>query len=484
MDVIDCPIEDGLSGPRVPQELFRMAHDAGHRGAHDQALLIWERLRLEAPQNERSWIGSLNTLFVLRLDSQAARIADEMERRFPNNGFPPAMRARLAMRSNEWNLAETCWRSATSLEPSNPIFRGGLVTLLIHLGRRAEAEREIDTAPPSSAQHSSLRAARATLAERSGKWSAAIAAWQSYIESAPDSVMGVAGLSRSLCGARRFSEADNILAKARADFPLDIGIAVASAHVAEASQAWRVAQSRWESVLRLAPQHPTATAKVEECKRQSNQEKSELVKILDKFVSLGRNCEFGLLQKSFGSESPGLLRWASTRPEVLLQGLRNKFARLGDEATTEIFSEGEEFIVRDRCYGFLLHTFINVSAGSADSIFRKQCRRTRILVDKLVDQLRAGRKIFVYQHPELNDELAVDIYDALREYGSGVLLCVRTAGGSPAGRVRLLRPMLMVCEIEREGAKPDGSWNICTENWLEICQDAHALLIKQEVEND
>ena len=45
---------------------------------------------------------------------------------------------------------------------------------------------------------------------------------------------------------------------------------------------------------------------------------SDLPTLLNSFESLGDNCEFGFVQRKFGTEPAGLLRWAIASPAALV----------------------------------------------------------------------------------------------------------------------------------------------------------------------
>ena len=89
-----------------------------------------------------------------------------------------------------------------------------------------------------------------------------------------------------------------------------------------------------------------------------------LAEIAGTMQSLGLNCEFGLVQRRAGAEPLGLLRFATSPLPALLAGLEARFDGLGDPAAMDLaevpFSPGSnscEWIVRDRRFGFVFHTF-------------------------------------------------------------------------------------------------------------------------------
>jgi hypothetical protein len=267
-----------------------------------------------------------------------------------------------------------------------------------------------------------------------------------------------------------------MLIKALGDMPLTPRLAVLRAVTAMSSGAWQEARARWRAVLQMEPAHPAAAARIALCDEKIAQaaESAALQATLDDFISLGRNCEFGLLQKQYGSDQPGLLRWAQVRPPALLAALRGGLAGLGDPDSTKLSLHREQYILQDETYGIGFHTFIHETAGPSTDVHRKQSRRLRLLKDKLLHDLREAKRVFVYQNAVLPDEQAIEIYLALRGLGPALLLCVREAQGDerPA-TLRHLAPDLMLGTVTHEGLRPEGRWTICEQQWVSMIQDVH-----------
>ena len=78
------------------------------------------------------------------------------------------------------------------------------------------------------------------------------------------------------------------------------------------------------------------------------------------FESLGENCELGFVQRHFGAEPIGLLRWAGISLDKLRHGLATAFDRVGTEAMTEMHvnPSNQEYFTTDKVYGLNMHTFI------------------------------------------------------------------------------------------------------------------------------
>ncbi len=195
----------------------------------------------------------------------------------------------------------------------------------------------------------------------------------------------------------------------------------------------------------------------------------------------GFGCEFGFFQREHGQEPLGLLRWASISPEDLIRALDAGFDTVGQQANTEItldtnFSDWGcvdiKFNIR------IDHTGLSrkeVSRLEARSIM---CRRLVFLARKLVADLQAGQKIFVYR---LIDRV-IDL-DAIRalahsvnQFGDNALLFAALADEvHPPFSVTQVHRGLMIGYLDhfkvRDGKFLD--WNHA--GWGELCQNVFSL---------
>jgi hypothetical protein len=323
-------------------------------------------------------------------------------------------------------------------------------------------------------------AARGRKAAASGAWSEAIACWRGYVDLRPRSVAGAVGLGHALCMVRHVAAAEAVVGPARIRFPDDVQLAVISAHIAQRGGHETEALRRWQAVLALAPDHQAARLHIERIEAalaNAAVQDSGLREMFDGFTSLGRNCEFGLLQKSFGSDQGSLFRWAQTHPNRLAQLLRKRLAGLGDlDGTALELSPTSEYHAKDTATGVIFHTATYKADGDETAIKTRLCRRLRLLRDKLLHELGEARQIYVCQHRDLADQQALRIHDALLGFGPNRLMCVRAAVRDEApGSYRLLRPGLMLGVISHEGCRGPSRWDICTSEWQALCEAAHGL---------
>jgi hypothetical protein len=199
--------------------------------------------------------------------------------------------------------------------------------------------------------------------------------------------------------------------------------------------------------------------------------------LLLNFESLGRDCEFGLVQRRYAAEPLGLFRWASTRHQDLLDILDRRFEKFGDRRYTKICAESwGELLPRNSQYGVVIHTFVHKSDVDDLEVFaEKQCKRLRFLAQKLISDLTMAEKVFVCHADFLmTDQLAEHLHSALAKYGPVRFLAVSLSNGeNPGGSVKVLHENLFRGFIDHFGKKvKDGKieWNIDFSAWIKICQ--------------
>ncbi|HEX6442610.1 MAG TPA: hypothetical protein VF007_10515, partial [Stellaceae bacterium] len=203
-----------------------------------------------------------------------------------------------------------------------------------------------------------------------------------------------------------------------------------------------------------------------------------LDRLMLRFESLGENCEFGLAQRRCGADPLGLLRFASAPLPALLAALRGRFAGVGDWDRIEVrvSENGREYLVFDRRYRFLYHPWVLVGEGSAEAIRRREARQLPLLRRKLIEDLEAGRKIFVYHGmAPLSEAQARLLSDAMRAYGPTTLLWVELCDREhPAGTVEAAGEGLLKGYIDRF-APGENAHDLSLAGWIALCRKAWAL---------
>ncbi len=196
------------------------------------------------------------------------------------------------------------------------------------------------------------------------------------------------------------------------------------------------------------------------------------------FESLGENCEFGLVQRHFQVEPLGLLRWAATSVYSLTLALDETFEGVGVAEHTKLHGDSHEYAVTHDKYGMGSHTFIHVDKNNEQSIFRKMVTRLGFLRKKLIEDLEAGEKIFVYScETGTTERELMAFHKALKRYGSRYLLfVVKSDEENKPGTVRDAGDGLMIGYNDRLGPDrlPSGHvWNVSFDHWLQICRTAY-----------
>jgi hypothetical protein len=205
-------------------------------------------------------------------------------------------------------------------------------------------------------------------------------------------------------------------------------------------------------------------------------EKEEIKELLLGFESLGSNCEFGLLQRRFGAEPLGLLRFAGTLPITALHLLKNRFSGIGEPEQMKIVSTPKEYRMRHLESGWGMHTRIKPTPEmTPERVMKDQCRHTTFLRKKLIKELEQQSKIFVYSRFVLKDTEISDIYHAVQSYGPNMLMCVRLGDADrPPGSIEWRTDRLMIASLDRAGREEGIGWNISVDYWAHFCRTAQA----------
>lgn len=183
----------------------------------------------------------------------------------------------------------------------------------------------------------------------------------------------------------------------------------------------------------------------------------ERIEDIEKFESLGDNCEFGFVQRNLGHEPGGLLRWAISRPDPL-----SRMIRSGGEGLYrfENLIPSAPGMVEDLHSGLYFHSRMHSRDGAfvaeeaeRRAIWQDESQKVTYLTAKLMEQIRSGTRIFVYKtNGPVSDDDAENIASALRSIGPAQLLCVRHMGDLPLGEVRHSKDNLWFGQIDRFAA--------------------------------
>ncbi len=207
-------------------------------------------------------------------------------------------------------------------------------------------------------------------------------------------------------------------------------------------------------------------------------EETEIMLSCESLGATSAGCEFGLVQRRFGAEPFGMFRWALIGIEKLTKALLNKFEDVGSEATTELAIRREsathqEYYVVDKKVGYLTHTFVKAEDSPEDRMLKQSVRRVRFLRDKLIENLHAAEKVFIYKFAMKFDEDALRrMFAAVRTYGPCTLLCVTFADQNhPSGELQMIEPGLFVGRtgMFMDAVVPDEH-GVDTRTWFAHCR--------------
>jgi hypothetical protein len=200
--------------------------------------------------------------------------------------------------------------------------------------------------------------------------------------------------------------------------------------------------------------------------------------LVSKFENLGENCEFGLVQRRAGAEPLGLLRFSSTPLSRLIAGMQARFEGIGqrDLVEVEVSQTGREYMVKDKKFGFLYHPWVKRGEASASEIYERECRRLPFLTKKLIEDLEAADKIFVYRGMRpLAESAILRLLSAMRGYGPTTLLWVELADeANPSGSVKSIATGLLKGHIDRF-APGENAHDLSFDVWVTICRNAYRI---------
>lgn len=203
------------------------------------------------------------------------------------------------------------------------------------------------------------------------------------------------------------------------------------------------------------------------------------------FESLGENCEFGLVQRRCDAEPLGLLRFSSTFVRDLVRGLENGFEGIGEAEDLEPRLEGmgdqKEYMISERRYGLLYHTFVLEGQRSVWLLKEQEATRLKFLHRKFMEELQANEKVFVYkQNEQVSPEEVRALFLALNRYGPNILLwVVSTEVADLVGTVEVMANGLFKGYVDRF-APADNAYDLSLNAWLRVCLNAYRLMQLQK----
>jgi hypothetical protein len=194
------------------------------------------------------------------------------------------------------------------------------------------------------------------------------------------------------------------------------------------------------------------------------------------FESIGHNCEFGLVQRFFGAEPLGLLRFAGIKPPALLSGLRTGFENLTDPGNLYVRPlnncPDSEWLACDHTYGIETHTWQSGADFTAATVLRQAQRRFKFLRRKFIETRLLANRILVFQHPRIHHEAIIRPIAAA--VAPSMLLWVSQSAAAPPGTVHHIAPNILHGFIDKLAPEGEaGSTNQLA--WASIMANAYRL---------
>ncbi len=190
-----------------------------------------------------------------------------------------------------------------------------------------------------------------------------------------------------------------------------------------------------------------------------------------RFQSLGDNCQFGFVQRHFGAEPMGLLRFAGL-PDLI--GLIEAGAEgLGEPGTVTHFMDGTQYMIRESRYGLFYHTFREAAAMSPAEVVAENEAKLRYLARKLIEDLEDGETIWITRRIVSNDVHEIlALHAAMQRHGPAKLLWVTPAPSDrQPGDVEWLTTGLLKGYLASKAPNGPGGFN--PDHWLLLCRNAY-----------
>jgi tetratricopeptide (TPR) repeat protein len=455
-----------------------------------------------------------------RLDEAEALLQEAVTRFGETIGLLSQL-AMICEARKDWEGAVTRWRSAARAAPSEALPQLNIMQTLVKLGRRDEADQLLAKVIVTFTESHEVARYLAVRAEGRKAWPEALFFWQRAASLEPGMLPYIAHTADALVRLERFEEADSLLRDTLLKHPNNTRLITSYARTAQARSDWPEAKLRWERLMKLDPNHGVATLQLGIVNYQLNALETDALseeqddKTLNKTViraartfdvdfdkvrpiegpmdtnraflrdmfmqmeNIGDNCEFGLVQRRFGAEPLGLLRWTGTPIRSLAQAFDDDLEGIGLPENTRIaLLSGDEYYTSDTRYGMRMHTFIFLGQAEPDTLLVKLCKRIQYLRRKLLDDLTAGnQKLFVYKSlfGYKSGEIEL-LHESLQRRGRNTLMCVKLADDThPDGTVEQIAPTLLIGYIKRFN-NDGGTWmNTEFDSWAAISTAAYRL---------
>lgn len=486
--------------PLNSDKMASEAWEAMAREDAEAALRLWQRLRQHFPERSEGYICPVQVLWqVGRLD-EAEAMAKEAFARFPDDPEIFVQYAWIEMLRERWDEALGWWAKARAELPERPDPHIWAARTLWQAGRLDDAKAMAEDSVKLFPDNVDAEAECAWVAVARHDWNEALRRWTLVTERAPERADGHTGSIQALRMLGRADEAENVAQAAVARLPDNEEVVIEYISAAVARNDWPEAAARLDAArskfgdsrrleesiggveYRIRSELATGAgaAPVNTDEAPAAGVAISPADLMLSFESIGERCDFGAVQRRFGVEPLGLLRFGFSKYEALLAALADRFVAVGTPEDTGFELYNDENILIMKKYGLVFHTFVEqreLPTEEKRQLFRQQQqRRLKFLRDKMVSDFEDAEKICVYSTEErASDADAIRLFEALRAYGPNSLLYVRPATGShEAGTVEVLRDGLYAGYFTGLADFVAGN-QPPFEQWRQLCEQTYAL---------
>jgi tetratricopeptide (TPR) repeat protein len=457
-------------------ELVKKAWAAMGEQATEEALELWRLVREHSPDRPEGHVWPVQALWRAGQFDEAEAAAEAAFAKFPDHPDLLVQYAWIATKQERWEDAIRRWAVVRAGQPDLLESYVYGARALWHFGRPDRAEALIAEALRRFPDDEEALVESAWTALVRQDWDEAARRWLRVRARRPNQPESYARTAQVLRMAGRPDEAEKLATEGLARFPDDTELLVEHIWAAVVREDWPAAEERLQKVrvdkpreyeqrqqgfsaieerirTRTAPLPPVppgskgatpVSAALDPEEIDDGEDDMSPGELVLGFESIGERCDFGSVQRQFGVEPLGLLRFAFSPMESLLAGLKDRFEVVGTPEDTAFAHYADETILRMEKYNLVFHTFdYQISRESAErqeAFFQQQRRRLQFLKQKLIDDLEEQEKIWVYASGNfVSDDDAARLFAALRGYGPNSLLYVRPADAShPVGAVERL----------------------------------------------
>jgi hypothetical protein len=411
--------------------------------------------------------------------------------------------------ARDFVAALSLWEEVVKRWPDHPDGYRGVIQCARESGNFARVMAAFETAMQHFPDDPYIIGETAIALDRQGDWKASVALWEKVAEWRKTPPIYLHMYAHDLLLLGRHDEVTSLLPRWRKRFPDYHGFLAVEGFLAQAREEWDKATAIWDDYRKRFPnemagwEHHGQSLQARQMARLDDHlnrgedvpepavpEKIEVLEdqkartLLMGFESIGHDCEFGLVQRRFGAEPLGLLRFNAVEFPSLMAAIAQRFDRMGEPDVTELITlSSGEYFVRDRRWGLGMHTFMFRGQVDADIVFPKICRRIAFLRGKLLADLAEGRKIFVFLAPRLSLTDLQMLHRELQSLGPVSLLNVRLVstpidgfGTRRSGEAIEIDRGLFVGYLGRSGRTPSGAWDIPFGDWLAVCRSVSNLV--------